>query len=124
MKINEVMLYVKDFAKSLEFWTQVLGFKIVEESDLPEGYKKIALKEEDADQTALVLFDRKFIEKYSKEVLDNFPSIMFETRDLEALRERLLERSLHVGEIVDMGPFKVTNFSDFEGNYFAVKEVK
>ena len=122
--MNEIMLYVKDFDKSVDFWTRVIEYKIIEEADLPEGYKMVSLKEEESDQVTLVLFDREFIAKYSKEVLDTFPSIMFVTKDIEALRQRLIDNGVTVGENSNMGKFKATNFSDFEGNYFAAKERK
>lgn len=39
-------------------------------------------------------------------------------------RQRLLDKGVIVGEVVDMGNAEICNFADLEGHYFAFKSVK
>ena len=40
-KLDQVMLYVDDQAKSVEFWTDILGFVVVSEEEMAEGFKAV-----------------------------------------------------------------------------------
>lgn len=122
MKLQSVMLYVKDQAQVLKFWTEVMQFEIINESVLMEEYKSYEIGATKVSETTIVLFDRAFIEKYSPGVTLDPPSLMFEVDDLEALYNRMKSMDVTVGELVEMPTGKVFNFSDFEGNYFAVTQ--
>lgn len=122
MKLQSVMLYVKDQAQVLKFWTEVMQFEIINESVLMEEYKSYEIGATKVSETTIVLFDRAFIEKYSPGVTLDPPSLMFEVDDLEALYNRMKSMDVTVGDLVEMPTGKVFNFSDFEGNYFAVTQ--
>lgn len=122
MKLQSVMLYVKDQAQAVKFWTEVMQFEIKGESPLIEDYKSYEIAATKDSETTLVLFDREFIKKYSPEVTLDTPSLMFQVDDLDALYTRLKSMQITVGEVVDMPTGKVFNFSDYEGNYFAVMQ--
>ncbi|RAK44420.1 glyoxalase/bleomycin resistance/extradiol dioxygenase family protein [Macrococcus epidermidis] len=122
MKLQSVMLYVKDQAQAVKFWTEVMQFEIINESVLIEEYKSYEIGATKESETTIVLFDRAFIEKYSPGVTLDPPSLMFEVDDLEALYKRMKSMDVTVGELVEMPTGKVFNFSDFEGNYFAVTQ--
>lgn len=40
------------------------------------------------------------------------------------MRNRLINNGVNVGEVMEMGDSLTFNFSDIEGNYFAVQEIK
>lgn len=114
----QVMLYVDDVTKAVEFW-QELGFVIIEQQTIDgTSVVEIALSKE--AEVHFVLYDREFIETHSPEVALNSPSIMFFAEDITALYKKLLEMEAEVGELIQMEEQLVFNFADPDGNYFAV----
>ncbi|WP_411843062.1 VOC family protein [Salinicoccus sp. HZC-1] len=119
-----VMLYVDDQEQSVEFWRDDLGFVVVSEEELPEGFKGVEVAPKAQSETSITIFDKEFINKYSPEVGLDTPSLMFNTDDIESLYEKMKDKGITVGEMTEMGGGKVFNFSDREENYFAVMETK
>uniref|UniRef100_UPI003D0E7DCD VOC family protein n=1 Tax=Phocicoccus schoeneichii TaxID=1812261 RepID=UPI003D0E7DCD len=107
----------------VEFFTEDLGFVILDEMELVEGFKSVTIAPSIDNETEIVLFDKKFIKKYSPEVSLETPSLMFNTTDIDKLYTELKAKEITVSELVDMQNFRVFNFSDREGNYFAVSEL-
>lgn len=74
-----------------------------------------------ADSTVVfTIFAKAFIEKVSPEVLNNVPSVLFETQDIEALHARVSQQTNTASQINEQ-PFKNFNFASPSGIYFAVK---
>ena len=121
--LKQVMLYVEKFNDTVEFFTEDLGFVILDEMELVEGFKSVTIAPSIDNETEIVLFDKKFIKKYSPEVSLETPSLMFNTTDIDQLYTELKAKEITVSELVDMQKFRVFNFSDREGNYFAVSEL-
>ena len=121
--LKQVMLYVEKFDVAVEFFTEDLGFVILDEMELVEGFKSVTIAPSIDNETEIVLFDKKFIKKYSPEVSLETPSLMFNTTDIDQLYTELKAKEITVSELVDMQNFRVFNFSDREGNYFAVSEL-
>lgn len=111
---TRIMLYVDDVNLNKQFWTDIFKAEVVEVMELPEGYQGIVLKLH--NQLELNLFDREFIRKYSPEVIDNVPSVMFYVDDFNELHQRLD----NPGEVMIHGGKPTFNFADPDGNYFAV----
>ena len=121
--LKQVMLYVEKFDVAVEFFTEDLEFVILDEMELVEGFKSVTIAPSIDNETEIVLFDKKFIKKYSPEVSLETPSLMFNTTDIDKLYTELKAKEITVSELVDMQKFRVFNFSDREGNYFAVSEL-
>ncbi|CAD2075218.1 lactoylglutathione lyase [Phocicoccus schoeneichii] len=121
--LKQVMLYVEKFNDTVEFFTEDLRFVILDEMELVEGFKSVTIAPSIDNETEIVLFDKKFIKKYSPEVSLETPSLMFNTTDIDKLYTELKAKEITVSELVDMQNFRVFNFSDREGNYFAVSEL-
>ena len=121
--LKQVMLYVEKFDDAVEFFTEDLGFVVLDEMELIEGFKSVTIAPSKDNETDIVLFDKEFIEKYSPEVSLETPSLMFNTTDIDKLYTELKAKEITVSELVDMQNFRVFNFSDREGNYFAVSEL-
>ncbi|MFQ3838396.1 VOC family protein [Staphylococcus pseudoxylosus] len=119
-KLNQVMLYVDDQAKSVEFWTDILGFVVVSEEEMAEGFKAIEVAPNHNVETSISIIEKEFMEKYSPEVSVTTPSLMFKEKDLDALYEKLKEKGLTGHDIIEMSGTRVFNFQDGQGNYFAV----
>ncbi|MGW7776554.1 VOC family protein [Staphylococcus xylosus] len=121
-KLNQVMLYVDDQAKSVEFWTDILGFVVVSEEEMAEGFKAVEVAPNENVETSISIIEKEFMEKYSPEVSVTTPSLMFKEKDLDALYEKLKEKGLTGHEIIEMSGTRVFNFQDGQGNYFAVSD--
>ena len=121
-KLNRVMLYVDDQAKAVEFWTDILGFVVVSEEEMAEGFKAIEVAPNNDVETSISIIEKEFMEKYSPEVSVTTPSLMFKEKDLDALYEKLKEKGLTGHDIIEMSGTRVFNFQDGQGNYFAVSD--
>lgn len=117
----EIMLYVNDVAGSAAFWQEGLGGKILSQQTMPDDSLQVTV--ELFDSVHLILFDRKFIETVSPEVVDNFPSLLLKVTDLESYHERLQKLSPNVNPIMEQGGRRLFNFADPEENYFVLSEL-
>uniref|UniRef100_UPI003D10EAFD VOC family protein n=1 Tax=Phocicoccus schoeneichii TaxID=1812261 RepID=UPI003D10EAFD len=61
--LKQVMLYVEKFNDTVEFFTEDLGFVILDEMELVEGFKSVTIAPSIDNETEIVLFDKKFIKK-------------------------------------------------------------
>lgn len=121
-KIGQVMLYVNDQDKALNFWIEKLGFQLISEFDNGEGMRWYEIAATKDSQTSFVLHNKEIVAKMSPGLNLETPSIMFYTKNVEQLNQKLKEKNITIGEIVKMPTGKVFNFADDEGNYFAVAE--
>jgi lactoylglutathione lyase len=100
-----------------------LGFRVVAEEDNGQGMRWIEIAPPGAD-TTIVLQNKEFVAKMEPELNLGTPSLMFYTDNAEQLHQDLKNKSVKVGEIVELPSGKVFNFADDEENYFAVMERK
>ncbi len=121
-KIGQIMLYVDDQDKAVNFWTEKMGFAIISEENNGEGFRWIEMAPKKGSETTIILHDKEFVAKMSPEVNLDTPSLMFFSDNLEHLHRELIDKNVTVGEIVDMPMGRVFNFADDEENYFAVME--
>lgn len=121
-KLGQVMVYVDNQDKAVEFWTKKAGFSIIADGGKDQGMRWIEIgSSKDAD-TTLVLHDKAVVSKMSPGLNLDTPSLMFYTNELDKLYADFNEKGVTTGEIVDMGFGRVFNFADDEDNYFAVME--
>lgn len=113
-----VMLYVDDVAKEKAFW-QAVGFNILLYSEIM-GFETFDMTQNEESTVVMTVFDKEFIRKFSPEVLNNVPSILFETDDIYALREKVSAQT-NTCSPVQIEPFLTFNFASPSGIYFAVK---
>ncbi|WP_158727519.1 VOC family protein [Levilactobacillus enshiensis] len=114
MQKTRVMLYVTDVERSAQFWQDYFELSLVSKTPLADGSQNVVLAV--SAGTELSLFSRQFIEKYSPEVLDNVPSLMFFSDRFEELHDELPGAT----EIVDDNGQLAFGFPDPDGIYFAV----
>lgn len=122
-QLGQVMLYVQDVESAKVFWTKQVGFELLHEAAEGEviSYEVAPTK---GAQTALVLFDRNIIAKFEPELDLAIPSLLFFTEDADDLYQTFMDAGITLGEKVQRNGQTVFNFSDQEGNYFAVMEQK
>ena len=120
MKIGYVVLYVTDPEASLNFWTQTMG--MVEKGSKTAGPFSI-VQVGFADQDASFELVPLELMKNNPDNLDlATPSIAFYVPNLQETHNLLLEKKIHVTEIVDRGGIHSFAFIDNEGRGFAVLE--
>ncbi len=122
-KVGQIMLYVNNQDKALEFWTEKVGFSVISEENNGQGMRWIEVAPKGAD-TSIILQNKELIAKMEPELNLGTPSLMFFTENLDQLYSDLSNKNVTVGEIVNMPTGKVFNFADHEENYFAVMEEK
>lgn len=121
-KVGQIMLYVNNQDESVKFWTEQLGFTVIAEEKNDQGMRWIEISPKKGAETSIILHDKEFVAKMSPGVNLDTPSLMFFTENLEQLHHDLSNKKITVGEIINMPSGRVFNFSDNEGNYFAVME--
>ena len=114
----QIMLYVDDVEKARDFWLS-LDFTLIEEQEM-DGTLVVEVALAGESQVHFVIYDREFIERHSPEVATNSPSVMFFTDDVFGLYKKVQAQSVTVGEMVQLSDQLIFNFSDTDGNYFAV----
>ncbi|TYS67632.1 VOC family protein [Sutcliffiella horikoshii] len=120
--LGQIMLYVNNQDDAINFWTEKVGFHVISEEDNGEGKRWIEIAPSKESETSIILHNKEFVAKMSPDLNLGTPSMMFFTEDLEGLYADLTDKSVTVGEMVEMPSGKVFNFADGEGNYFAVME--
>ena len=121
-KLGQVMLYVDDQDKAVEFWTEKAGFSVLADRGKDEGMRWIEIASSKDADTTIVLHDKAIVVKMSPELNLDTPSLMFYTNDLDKLYADFNEKGVTTGDIVDMDFGRVFNFADDEDHYFAVME--
>ena len=124
-KLGQVMLYITNQDKAVEFWSDILGFSIIADQK-EHGMRWIELSPSKAADagTNIILHNKELIAKMSPELNLGTPSLMFFSDNLDQLYIGLKDKGITVGELVQMGTNRIFNFADYEGNYFAVMEKK
>ena len=121
-QVGQIMLYVNNQVKAMEFWTEKLGFTVIAEENNQQGFSWIEIAPKKNAETSIILHSKDVVAKMSPELNLDTPSLMFFTENLDQLYSDLLKNKVTVGEIVNMPTGRVFNFADNEDNYFAVME--
>lgn len=121
-QVGQIMLYVNNQVKAMEFWTEKLGFTVIAEENNQQGFSWIEIAPKKNAETSIILHSKDVVAKMSPELNLDTPSLMFFTDNLDQLYSDLLKNKVTVGEIVNMPTGRVFNFADNEDNYFAVME--
>jgi lactoylglutathione lyase len=121
-RVGQIMLYVNNQDESVSFWTEKLGFVVISEEELDQGFRWIEIAPQKGAETSIILHNKEFVAKMSPELNLDTPSLMFFTENLEQLHQDLSTKNITVGEITNLPSGRVFNFSDNEENYFAVME--
>lgn len=119
-RLGQVMLYLENQEAAITFWTEKAGFVVKSDQNNGQGMRWIEIAPSLSAETSLVLHNKALIAQMQPELNLGTPSLMFFSNDLEGLYERFKQKNVTVGQIVTMPSGKVFNFSDDEGNYFAV----
>lgn len=120
--LGQVMLYVNDVEASAIFWKEKVGFERVERQEQGPQVSYIIAPKADSE-VQFVLHDKAEVAAMNPEMNLGTPSILMTSLDVEKTYQDFVSRGVKANPVMDLGFMKVFNFSDEEGNYFAVREV-
>ncbi|GMK39783.1 lactoylglutathione lyase [Paenibacillus sp. CCS19] len=119
-KVGQIMLYVNNQDACRDFWTEKAGFEVVSEVNMGEmRWIEVAPK---GAATTIILHNKEAVAKMNPGMNLGTPSLMFFTDSFDTLYSELKNKSVKVGDIVNLPGGRVFNFADDEDNYFAVME--
>lgn len=121
-KFGQVMIYVNNLEVVAKFWVDKIGFIEGERMEYGEELAIEIIPYHNSD-TSMVLFDKEVVKRTSPEVNLGTPSLLFSSYELEEFHKQLLEKGVTVSEVMEIAGMVTFNFSDPEGNYFAVKKI-
>ncbi|EAD9801859.1 VOC family protein [Listeria monocytogenes] len=121
-KIGQVMLYVENQAAVRDFWVEKLDFVVVSEEVVNGEVQWIEIAPTKGVETTFVLQNKKKVAEMNPEMNLGTPSILLFGNNLAELYEEYKNKGITVGDLVDLPMGRVFNFSDNEGNYFAICE--
>ncbi|EAD9167462.1 VOC family protein [Listeria monocytogenes] len=121
-KIGQVMLYVENQAAVRDFWVEKLDFVVVSEEVVNGEVQWIEIAPTKGVETTFVLQNKKKVAEMNPEMNLGTPSILLFGNNVAELYEEYKNKGITVGDLVDLPMGRVFNFSDNEGNYFAICE--
>ncbi|EKY8304721.1 VOC family protein [Listeria monocytogenes] len=121
-KIGQVMLYVENQAAVRDFWVEKLDFVVVSEEVVNGEIQWIEIAPTKGVETTFVLQNKKKVAEMNPEMNLGTPSILLFGNNVAELYEEYKSKGITVGDLVDLPMGRVFNFSDNEGNYFAICE--
>ncbi|EAA0349416.1 VOC family protein [Listeria monocytogenes] len=121
-KIGQVMLYVENQAAVRDFWIEKLDFVVVSEEVVNGEIQWIEIAPTKGVETTFVLQNKKKVAEMNPEMNLGTPSILLFGNNVAELYEEYKNKGITVGDLVDLPMGRVFNFSDNEGNYFAICE--
>ncbi|MGT2928683.1 glyoxalase [Streptococcus dentasini] len=116
----EIMLYVDDVAAEKEFW-QAIGCKIVSQSRI-QGFETFSMRPTMDSAALFTIYDKEYIRQVSPELVDNQPSLLFESEELLQLHAKISELTEQISPL-QTEPFPSFNFASPSGHYYAVKGI-
>lgn len=115
-ELMEVILYVQDMNSQVRFYRDTLGLDVKQPEGV-EDYSNVYWVELDTGPCTLALHGgggRRFGE--------DAPKIVFRVQDIQAARQRLLDKGVQIGEVRSAAPgVWVCDGEDPEGNGFSIE---
>ncbi|EDO1365991.1 VOC family protein [Listeria monocytogenes] len=121
-KIGQVMLYVENQEAVRDFWVEKLDFVVVSEEVINGEIQWIEIAPTKGVETTFVLQNKKKVAEMNPEMNLGTPSILLFGNNVAELYEEYKNKGITIGDLVDLPMGRVFNFSDNEGNYFAICE--
>ncbi|CAM4125645.1 glyoxalase [Streptococcus penaeicida] len=118
---STTMLYVNDTEAAMTFWTEKMGFVITDQAD-SEGFKSFEVAPSLDSATKFGIHNKDMVAQANPGMNIGFPSLLFETDDLEAEYKTLTENGVATNPIMEYQGMVHFTFQDSEGNYIAVRQ--
>ncbi|MGT2958657.1 glyoxalase [Streptococcus bovimastitidis] len=118
---STTMLYVNDTEAAMTFWTEKMGFVITDQAD-SEDFKSFEVAPSLDSATKFGIHNKDMVAQANPGMNVGFPSLLFETDDLEAEYKTLTENGVATNPIMEYQGMVHFTFQDNEGNYIAVRQ--
>ncbi|MGT2799729.1 VOC family protein [Streptococcus marmotae] len=118
---STTMLYVEDTTATMEFWTEKMGFVLLDTADHGDAIS-YEIAPSLAATTKFGIHDKEWVAKANPGMTLGFPSLLFETEDLKSEYERLTQAGVSTNPIMEYQGMVHFTFADNEGHYIAVRE--
>lgn len=118
---STTMLYVADTTAAMTFWTEKMGFVLTDQSE-SEGFNSYEVAPSLESQTKFGIHNKDIVAKANPGMNVGFPSLLFETDDLEKEYQRLTNNGVQTNPIMEYQGMVHFTFQDNEGNYIAVRQ--
>ncbi|MCZ8465530.1 VOC family protein [Streptococcus uberis] len=118
---STTMLYVADTSAALTFWTEKMRFVLTDQSD-SEGFKSFEVAPSLDSATKFGIHNKDMVAQANPGMNVGFPSLLFETDDLEKEYQRLTNNGVQTNPIMEYQGMVHFTFQDNEGNYIAVRQ--
>lgn len=115
----KTMIYATDVAAEKEFWGK-MGFIIVKE-EMVLDYPSFEMKLSPDAECSFVVYAREFIEKFSPELLNNQPNLLFFTPHIDMIYQLVKHVSPVVSDM-NIEPYKNFSFESPSGHFYTVRE--
>lgn len=122
-KFGKVMVYVQHPRAVADFFINKIDFIELKVNRQETRILSVAVTPNRNSDTCIELFDKSVVQKMAPELNTDTPSICFSSYDIKEMRNKLISNRVNVGDIIEMAGALTFNFSDIEGNYFAVQEI-
>ncbi len=118
IKHTMLNIYQADVEKGVKFWKKYFGFQEIDSFPFGDSTAHVLSL---GGTYSITFFDKTEMLKYSPEVAENFPSILFTLDNLEEVHGELKQDGYFVSDISPMGSSRTFYFNDGDDNYYAVK---
>ncbi|AGM99283.1 glyoxalase/bleomycin resistance/extradiol dioxygenase family protein [Streptococcus iniae] len=118
---STTMLYVDDTKAAMTFWTEQMGFVLINSVEA-QGYMSYEMAPSADSATKFGLHTKELVAKANPGMNVDFPSLLFETDDLEAEYKSLTEAGVTTNPIMEYQGMVHFTFCDNEGNYIAIRQ--
>ena len=123
-KIGKITLYVNNQEEAKKFWTEKMNFVVKFEQAMGPNMKWIEVAPNESEFTTFVLYDKNLMKSQNPSTSVEHPSILLSTTDIEQAYDQMKEKSVEVGEMMNMPYGKMFSFKDQDGNNFLLREDK
>ncbi|EHI70135.1 glyoxalase/bleomycin resistance/extradiol dioxygenase family protein [Streptococcus ictaluri] len=118
---STTMLYVADTKAALTFWTEKMGFVLIDQSTNGDSTSyEVAPSAESA--IAFGLHDKETVAKANPGMPLAFPSLLFSVANLEEEYQRLDDAGVTINPIMEYQGMRHFTFTDNEGHYIAISQ--
>jgi predicted enzyme related to lactoylglutathione lyase len=123
-KIGKITLYVNNQEEAKKFWTEKLDFVVKLEQPMGSNMKWLEVAPSESEFTTFILYDKNLMMAQNPATNVGHPSILLSTTDIDNTYNKMKERGVEVGELMNMPYGKMFNFKDQDGNEFMLREDK
>jgi serine phosphatase RsbU (regulator of sigma subunit)/catechol 2,3-dioxygenase-like lactoylglutathione lyase family enzyme len=120
LRLQSVTVFVRDQDKSLRFYVDQLGFKLIADAPLPDGTRWVAIGPPDGDALVALVAPAQDSEEYK--MIGRNTQVIFLAEDVRGKFEEWKNRGVRIREISFLPNWSGTfaNFEDLDGNSFGV----